>query len=178
MKIHLEDFKRLCRVEDGEEDGAWTPWLSVREDGVYLKIPDESYFETFPELRIAYEFPASDPSQPVLKWGCSVEDFERFLEDYSVYGCVDPFDLLQWLQDQKSQKTGLKKQSQQDDAILAAISRKGIDPMRFPPQPKGRPGTKSEIGKEMLSDRSLFQSMGVFNKAWDRLRGSGRIKDA
>lgn len=67
----------------------------------------------------------------------------------------------------------------QNDAILAAIRSKGLDPKRLPKNPAGKPGIKTELRNACLSQhRAIFSSAKVFNIAWDRLRAEEAIADS
>ncbi len=59
----------------------------------------------------------------------------------------------------------------QEDAILTAIRKLKFDPERLPKQETGKRGVKAEVRKEvnMVGAR--------FDKAWQRLRDSKRIKE-
>ena len=65
----------------------------------------------------------------------------------------------------------LGRQIFQEDEILRVIDELGFTPSKIPPREYGKPGIKAKIrGK-------LRFSTTVFDKAWERLRAEGRIKE-
>lgn len=66
---------------------------------------------------------------------------------------------------------------QQEAAIVAAILQLGFDPKRLPSNKGGTVGVKSKV-RHALNKNSLFSGLKTFEKAWDRLRAAGIIKDA
>jgi len=62
----------------------------------------------------------------------------------------------------------------QEAAILNAIKQAGHNPLALPENEPGKAGVKSEIRKT-LKGNSLFIGSTVFDKAWERLQGSGEI---
>jgi hypothetical protein len=66
-----------------------------------------------------------------------------------------------------------QQQRHQEEQILRVIKNLGHDPMALPKTTPGKSGIKSAVRNELPS----FQ-VGVFNKAWERLRSDGAIKDA
>lgn len=102
---------------------------------------------------------------------------------------VRPYDYIQWAKAAgfpvatvavgvpSSQPTRLALR-QQEAAILEWLRNLEYDPTSLPRSPKGRPGPKSEVRKK-LKDTALFlKGPRVFDKAWQRLRDFGDIKDA
>lgn len=187
MEIDYEDFKELCRVEDGEEgdiDGAeWAPWIRIKLDGVYLKLPSDGYIESFPELLIAMELPedieedAKQGKAPILPFPASVRAFQQFLENYGLYGCVDPFDFAEW--QTKMNQRGLRDASSgyaQEQAILTELQKQGHEP-RLLIRKSGKADVKSEVRIALLKRPSIF-TPDSFKHAWDRLRQKGEIQDA
>lgn len=66
----------------------------------------------------------------------------------------------------------LHKQRYQEQEILRVIAELEYSAVALPKTPNGKKGVKAEV-------RSMLQfSTGVFNKAWERLRAQGEIKDA
>lgn len=65
----------------------------------------------------------------------------------------------------------------QDAAILKAITDLGLDPYQLPKNAPGKAGVKAAIKAEMRNHRHIFASDNVFEKAWERLRSSGEIRD-
>ena len=73
----------------------------------------------------------------------------------------------------------LSRSDAQNAAILSAIQAKNIDPKSFPIAPSGKKGLKSEIRAALTHSRKdIFQSIGVFDDAWQRLRDTAEIKDS
>ena len=66
----------------------------------------------------------------------------------------------------------------QDAAILDEIRRQGHDPLALPKPPAGKRGVKADVRAILLSSRKdLFQSKGVFDDNWQRLRDSEKLGD-
>jgi hypothetical protein len=65
----------------------------------------------------------------------------------------------------------------QEDFILQIMLEMQVNPLSFPKNESGKSGLKSEIRKIASKRKDLF-SGSSFNKAWERLRASGVIKDA
>lgn len=94
MKIGYSDFVLLCKVNDPD---TWCGWLSVRADGVYVKVPDEALNLTAHERAVLTEHPTGNLSEPALRFPCSLKELRQFLEANGVYGCIDPFDMADWM---------------------------------------------------------------------------------
>lgn len=92
VKLGYSDFVRLCRVDDPE---AWAAWLSVRADGVYVKVPEGGL--TANERAALSEHPTGNLLDPALRFPCGLEQLQEFLEAHGLYGCIDPFDMADWL---------------------------------------------------------------------------------
>jgi hypothetical protein len=129
-------------------------WLAVNEPHVEYRIPDPSA----PFARAAEATIRSDVS--VYAGGITWLDTE-YDEDDS----------------ESELRTPYPRQRAQEDFILDQIRLKGIDPLHFPVPEQGKPGIKADIRQEALQKRQLFQSVRVFEKAWERLRASKQIKD-
>lgn len=190
MEIDFEGFKKLCRVEPGEEgdiDGAeWAPWIRIKPDGVYLKLPSDDEIKGFPELLKAMDLPedldedAKNGKAPILSFPASAIAFERFLEAYSLYGCVDPFDYVEWQTKQYQQSGMLKDQPLQVQAIIDEIERQGHNPRDVLASEKY--GWAKGAVRDAMRSKSTpfrgaeaFEPKGTFNKAWQRARD--RFKD-
>jgi hypothetical protein len=64
----------------------------------------------------------------------------------------------------------------QDNAILAAFAAKGLNPQCLPKAPPGHRTVKSAIRADLVkSMKQLFQSISVFDTAWQRLRDAGKV---
>lgn len=68
-------------------------------------------------------------------------------------------------------------QPAQEAAILAKLAEMGYQATALPKGESGRPGVKAAI-KGAIGTTQLFPSSTVFDKAWQRLRGSRSIVDA
>ena len=71
----------------------------------------------------------------------------------------------------------VQAQIAQEDAILARLALMNYTPLALPKAGAGRSGVRS-IVRIAVGTNALFQSSVVFEKAWQRLRDSGRIADA
>ena len=67
----------------------------------------------------------------------------------------------------------VQRQQAQEGAILAKLVELGFDPQALPSPPAGKPSAAKQATKA-----ALMYSTDVMNKAWQRLRDDGRIKDA
>ncbi len=67
----------------------------------------------------------------------------------------------------------VQRQKAQEAAILAKLTELGYEPQALPAPPSGKPSTAKQAVKAALG-----YSTDVLNKAWQRLRADGRIKDA
>ncbi|MDO9273348.1 MAG: hypothetical protein Q7T94_10065 [Rugosibacter sp.] len=76
-------------------------------------------------------------------------------------------------------KTPPKRQKlrAQEDAILEKIRQLQHQPDALPKNESGKLGIKSAVRAE-LNNNPLFSGSTVFDKAWERLRGFGQIKDS
>ena len=73
----------------------------------------------------------------------------------------------------KSTPGALQRQRAQELAILAKLTDLGVDPKAVPPAPAGKPSkAKQDV------QAALGYSKDVMNKAWQRLRTAGDIRDA
>lgn len=93
LLVYYSDFRKLCRYKDNE---IWCPWLDVRPDGVYLNPPAK---ELDGEEKTDWyrQHQTKNLAEPVLRFPCSMSDLESFQEEYSVYGCIDAFDMADWI---------------------------------------------------------------------------------
>lgn len=62
-------------------------------------------------------------------------------------------------------------QQWQEDEILGALRKLGYDPSSLPPRKPGKSGPKT------AARSALSLSQKAFDKAWERLRADGRIRD-
>lgn len=66
---------------------------------------------------------------------------------------------------------------QQEAAILAVMSQSGLDPKKLPPNKGGTNGSKAKL-RHALAANPLFAGSTTFDKAWERLRAAGVVRDA
>ncbi|MDN3559805.1 hypothetical protein [Vreelandella neptunia] len=99
MDISYSDFVYLCRIRDPQNID---PSYELRTDGVYVKdIPSDIHLE--PGERAAHtEHPTGDLTQPCLRFPCNLEQLQEFLEWSGMYGCIDPFDMADWVKEKLS----------------------------------------------------------------------------
>lgn len=96
----------------------------------------------------------------------SIEDLNKWLEDSGVeyhLGCDAP--------------QSEPKLRAQEKAILNKLEELQIDPQAVPVPQKGKAGVKKQV-RRGLESNPLFDGITTFDKAWERLRGFGDIKDA
>lgn len=94
LKIGHSDFVKLCRVEDTEK---WLAWLSVLEDGVYVKSPPANIGIGYGERAVLTEHPTGNLNEPALRFPCTLPQLQAFLEQYGGYGSIDAFDMADWV---------------------------------------------------------------------------------
>ena len=66
------------------------------------------------------------------------------------------------------------KLREQEEAILAEISKHEWNPTALPRNEPGMPGVKATV-REALQKSPLFTGRTTFDKAWERLSKDGRI---
>lgn len=101
MEIGYSDFAKLCRVDNPEE---WAGWFSIRADGVYVKTPPDGLDHN--ERAALSAHPTGNLAEPALKFPCTLRQLHTFLEEQGVYGCIDPFDMAEWVDGQRATATG------------------------------------------------------------------------
>lgn len=104
MEIGYSDFVKLCRVNDPEE---WVGWLSIRADGAYVKTPPDGLDHN--ERAALSAHPTGNLAEPALKFPCTLRQFQIFLDEQGVYGCIDAFDMADWVADQLARTSGVEK---------------------------------------------------------------------
>lgn len=65
----------------------------------------------------------------------------------------------------------------QERAILNEIEKRKLDPLALPSAPPGKKGVKSVI-RQSLQSSELLKGATTFDKAWERLRKHGFIREA
>jgi hypothetical protein len=68
----------------------------------------------------------------------------------------------------------VKKLDLQRKAILDELDRQGFKPKALPTK-RGAKGAKTAVWQRIRSNKTLFQSFNVFDKAWQSLRHDGEI---
>lgn len=179
FEISLKEIKEVLNVEAGEEDGGWDETLSFRDDGIYLReIGGTSMMLTPVEKRALYGAKSSF-NELVLTFPCDLEDFERFVQRYGLYGSVDPFALAECLVGQLN-GPARSKQFRRETAIIDELDNMGLDPMALPKQHgPGQPGVKARVWSQLKSNPVFATQNGsskkAFDKAWDALSKERRI---
>jgi hypothetical protein len=105
-RIHIgySDFVRLCRVDDPAH---WVRWLSIRPEGVWISPPPDDTNLEPTERALWYEHPEKDVTKPLLTFPCSLLQLQDFLESAGVYGCIDPFDMAEFVLKELKEPVGL-----------------------------------------------------------------------
>lgn len=168
--IRYADFKHLLRVPDGEEDGEWTPWLSVREDGVYFNLPEESAMLTKAELMAAFDFLEEvdfarvKQNPKVLTFPCGLDTLEEFIEEYGLSGTINAFDLADWLVGDKSTSERQDDLAIELEPILDQMVRE-IGTTDIPRDPvmrklQARSGRPDSCIREVFRDGVIWEGTG------------------
>jgi hypothetical protein len=97
VQVGYADFIKLCRIDDPEN---WKYCISVRQDGVYIVSPPDEMPSG--ERAILCEHPDKDLSKPVITFPCSLDQFQTGLENIDRYGCIDPFDMAEFVRREMS----------------------------------------------------------------------------
>ena len=71
--------------------------------------------------------------------------------------------------------TPVPRLTAQEEAILACISGRGLDPHALPKAEKGKAGIKADLRDELMKQTSCFVSTVTFDKAWNRLKKNNAI---
>jgi hypothetical protein len=147
IQIGYSDFVSLCRVDDTSQ---WVPWLSIRPEGVWISpLPEETTPEPT-ERALWYEHPKKDITKPLLTFPCTLLELQYFLETAGIYGCIDPFDMAEFIlremeQNKKTspdnpQKAPIKKPSLKAlESLLKMIIAMAVDGYGYDPLQKKSP---------------------------------------
>lgn len=124
-----------------------------------------------------------EPAPPLEQW--QAEELARqtrdAVEQYAVYlpereaaallaACTSAMEAVH------ERSKPMPRSTAQDAAILEEIRRQGYDPLALPKNPTGKRGVKAAIGDELCNNhKAIFQSRGVFDTAWQRLRDRQEI---
>lgn len=152
IQIGYSDFVRLCRVGDPMQ---WVRWLSIRPEGVWIAPPPDGIHLEPAERALWYEHPKKDVTKPLLMFPCSLLQLQDFLETAGIYGCIDPFDMAEFIlqetekhkknvpevrHEQHTKKPNLKAQ----ESLLKMVIAMAVDGYRYDPLQK-----KSPVPKEL-----------------------------
>jgi len=73
-----------------------------------------------------------------------------------------------------NKKTPIPRQRFQEEEILRVINELGFKPQELPKWEAGKPGVKARVRKVLVTSKFPIK---VFDKAWERLRAEGNIKE-
>lgn len=91
-QITYMDFIRLFRLTPGTDDEL-APWLSVREDGVYVTRPPDGHGLNYAEWQAITESMSGDFNKPEIGFPCSLDDFWKFVDMHGLRGDFDEEEL-------------------------------------------------------------------------------------
>jgi hypothetical protein len=120
-----------------------------------------------------------DRDAGIASVGCYVftKDLNAWLKDVENVPHIMLREEAELLREEAQPLRPPQTQTAQEDAILQKLSQLGYEPKALPKPKAGLAGVKAKVRRE-LGSGALFQSANVFDKAWERLRASGRIGDA
>jgi hypothetical protein len=98
IQISYSDFVMLCQVHDPAK---WAPWLSIKPEGVWIMPPPDDVQLAPTERSQWHEHPEKDLTKPLVTFPCSLLQLQAFLEQSGVYGCIDPFDMAEFVCNQE-----------------------------------------------------------------------------
>lgn len=180
-------------------------WFELKDDGVWwvAPTPGELLGKTPSELAIRNSGAMGARDQPALPFPFTFEQFVAFeAVSYSLMeewiandgSCREPE--LSVLKQQSVDAVELVRaiasrqrpnrpddprphqvEHAQEEAILRELRRQGYDPHALP-RPSRSGGVKKAAWEVLKDSKALFQARGRFDKAWERLRTEGRIRDA
>ena len=76
----------------------------------------------------------------------------------------------------EQQAKPLQRQRAQEASILEAVRKLELDPLALPRNKPGKSGAKAAVKSYVTANRKdLFTGVKVFDKAWERMSGSGEI---
>ena len=95
-RITYRDFILLFSFTPGGED-EFDPALDVRADGVYVKpLPDRRDLSHEDALALTRSM-SGDFSVPEIRFPCSLDDLEKFVDFHGLRGYIDAFKMARWL---------------------------------------------------------------------------------
>jgi len=99
MEIYYSDFTAICGVDDPL---TWTPGFEIKEDGIYIKIPDGNL--TPKERASITQHPIGDLTQPALPFPCPFDDFKALMEKLGLDSSIDAFELAGCVEEKMAAK--------------------------------------------------------------------------
>uniref|UniRef100_C6E2B7 Uncharacterized protein n=1 Tax=Geobacter sp. (strain M21) TaxID=443144 RepID=C6E2B7_GEOSM len=93
VKVGFADFMALCNIDDREN---WCGY-SVKPDGIYVVVPEDNDYRTPREWKALCHHPAKDLMVPLLTFPCSLNDLRRFVKTSGTNGCIDAFDMAEFV---------------------------------------------------------------------------------
>lgn len=120
-QITYMDFIRLFRLTPGTDDEL-APWLSVREDGVYVKRPPDGHGLNYAEWQAITESMSGDFNKPEIGFPCSLDEFWKLV---TVHGLRGDFDEAELPEDERSTRRGGEEalSATQESEIVRRYSR-------------------------------------------------------
>lgn len=116
--------------------------------------------------------------------GVTTDDFEPSMLLSSDNSAVHVWrdDVNEWLKSRHPfewvlQNTSGTRQQVQEQLIIDELQRMGYKPCAIPKYRPGHKGIKAAVKKVLVSHRE-FHGTTTFDKAWDRLRNTGKIADS
>lgn len=151
---------------------AWAGMVSMGEADV-----------VFLETKNAHEFSKETESAIIEKREELKNSFENLKTAFNEYRDYLPADegarLAKLFAPEDAPETRpIGRQRAQEIAILEELRRLGYDPEALP-RWNAKAGPKAQARRELLKSRlDIFQSEGIFDKAWSRLRAAEGIKES
>lgn len=151
--VGYADFLRLCRVDDPVD---WAPGFQVATDGVWIEPPQGALL-TRGERAALSEHPDKNLSKPALPFPCTLRQLQTFQEWAGLYGCIDPFDMAEFVRKEvesgkasgiTSAGTPSKKSSTKEiNTLLKLVISMAVKGYRYDPR-----ASKSPIPTEIAAD--------------------------
>lgn len=174
--IGYSDFIRICQI-DGCLD-TWCDWLSIRPDGVYIKVPSTEIW-LMPEERaeLTRYHPTGNLSEPALSFPCDFVSLILFLEQQAIGIEIDAAYVKHLHGGAELTVKPKSARQAQDEVILFKLCEMGVNPTRLPKREPGKRGVKAAVWSAVKSDTQNFRTRKVFDIAWQRMRDCGDIAD-
>ncbi|AXK39969.1 hypothetical protein [Crenobacter cavernae] len=94
IQIDYAAFVKLCRVQPPTE---WAPGFHVKHDGVYVTpAPDDVLLTPTERAGLAWH-PTGDLTRPALRFPCSLNELQDFLDDSGNYPVIDSFEMADFV---------------------------------------------------------------------------------